>query len=74
MDILRGVRLLYWAPFNLHWVQLLLRLWDFAGENSAIPFGIVIFTTSLLAILSNIIFIRKVETVSGGSNNAETNT
>lgn len=38
-----------------------------AGENSAIPFGIVIFTTSLLAIVSYIILIRKVETLSSGN-------
>ncbi|WP_419874256.1 multidrug effflux MFS transporter [Candidatus Pristimantibacillus sp. PTI5] len=45
-----------------------------AGENSAIPFGIVIFTTSLLAIVSYIVLIRKVKTVRGRHNNVETNT
>lgn len=30
-----------------------------AGEYSAIPLGVIIFTTSLLAILSNIILIKK---------------
>lgn len=45
-----------------------------AGENSAIPFGIVIFTTGLLAIVSYIVLIRKDETVSDGNNNTETNT
>lgn len=45
-----------------------------AGEHSAIPFGIVIFTTSLLAIVSYIVLIRKAETVGDGNNNAETNT
>jgi DHA1 family bicyclomycin/chloramphenicol resistance-like MFS transporter len=44
-----------------------------AGEYSAIPFGIVIFTTSLLAIVSYIVFIRKVETV-GVVNNTKKNT
>lgn len=29
-----------------------------AGEHSAIPFGIVIFTTSVLAVLSYLVFIR----------------
>ncbi|MFF2890122.1 multidrug effflux MFS transporter [Paenibacillus sp. NPDC057967] len=33
-----------------------------AGENSAIPFGIVIFTTSVLAILSYLVFIRRART------------
>lgn len=45
-----------------------------AGENSAIPFGIVIFTTSVLAIVSYTVLIRRVKTVSGGHNNWETNT
>ncbi|RJX40474.1 Bcr/CflA family efflux MFS transporter [Paenibacillus pinisoli] len=33
-----------------------------AGEHSAIPFGIVIFTTSVLAILSHLVLIRKART------------
>ncbi|ULL14969.1 MFS transporter [Paenibacillus sp. H1-7] len=44
-----------------------------AGENSAVPFGIVILTTSLLAIVSYIVLIRKVETVSNGNSNTEIN-
>lgn len=34
-----------------------------AGENSAIPFGIIIFTTSVLAIVSYIVFIKRGETL-----------
>ncbi|CAN7612638.1 multidrug effflux MFS transporter [Paenibacillus sp. LjRoot56] len=44
-----------------------------AGEYSAIPFGIVIFTTSLLAIVSYIVLIRKAETV-GAVNSTKKNT
>jgi DHA1 family bicyclomycin/chloramphenicol resistance-like MFS transporter len=45
-----------------------------AGENSAIPFGMIMFTTSLLAICSYIVFIWKVESVTDGNNDAKTNT
>ncbi|GFZ79151.1 Bcr/CflA family drug resistance efflux transporter [Paenibacillus marchantiophytorum] len=45
-----------------------------AGEHSAIPFGIIIFTTSLLAIFSYIVLIRRVETQSDGIKKAKTNT
>ncbi|CAN7517049.1 multidrug effflux MFS transporter [Paenibacillus sp. LjRoot153] len=44
-----------------------------AGESSAIPFGIIIFTTSLLAFVSYIVLIRKVETQSDGIKKAKTN-
>ncbi|RAP76326.1 multidrug effflux MFS transporter [Paenibacillus montanisoli] len=43
-----------------------------AGENSAIPFGIVIFATSLIAIGSYMVLIRNGELVSEGQKNAET--
>ncbi|WP_157264509.1 hypothetical protein [Paenibacillus oryzisoli] len=39
-----------------------------AGEYSAIPFGIMICTTSVLAIVVYIVLIRKVETVGVVSN------
>jgi DHA1 family bicyclomycin/chloramphenicol resistance-like MFS transporter len=44
-----------------------------AGEHSAVPFGIVIFTTSLLAIVSYIVLIRKMGTQSDGIKKANTN-
>ncbi|WP_209855734.1 multidrug effflux MFS transporter [Paenibacillus aceris] len=44
-----------------------------AGEHSAVPFGIVIFTTSLLAIVSYIVLIRKIGTQSEGIKKAKTN-
>lgn len=44
-----------------------------AGENSAVPFGIVIFTTSLLAIAAYQLLIRRAETADNGRINAETN-
>ncbi|RKP53243.1 Bcr/CflA family efflux MFS transporter [Cohnella endophytica] len=41
-----------------------------AGEHSAIPFGIVMFATSILAIGSYLVFIRKEELISDGGNNS----
>ncbi|MBB3113741.1 DHA1 family bicyclomycin/chloramphenicol resistance-like MFS transporter [Paenibacillus phyllosphaerae] len=43
-----------------------------AGEHSALPFGVVIFATSVLAFAAYVLLIRKARTRSGGFKNADT--
>ncbi|POR28646.1 multidrug effflux MFS transporter [Paenibacillus polymyxa] len=45
-----------------------------AGENSAIPFGIIIFSTSLLSIITYIILVKGIKKLSGTKNSFESNT
>ncbi|QWU18010.1 MFS transporter, DHA1 family, bicyclomycin/chloramphenicol resistance protein [Paenibacillus sophorae] len=45
-----------------------------AGENSAIPFGIIIFSTSLLSIITYIVLVKGVKKLSGNKNSLESNT
>ncbi|MGG4221627.1 multidrug effflux MFS transporter [Paenibacillus jamilae] len=40
-----------------------------AGENSAIPFGIVIFSTSLLSIITYLILVKGIKKLSGTKSN-----
>ncbi|WP_424767852.1 multidrug effflux MFS transporter [Paenibacillus sp. sgz302251] len=42
-----------------------------AGENSAMPFGIIIFATSLLSIVSYIVLVQRVRTITGDKNSLE---
>ncbi|MCP3809902.1 multidrug effflux MFS transporter [Paenibacillus sp. Lou8.1] len=44
-----------------------------AGENSDIPFGIIIFSTSLLSIITYIILVKGIKKLSGGKNCFESN-
>ncbi|NEU27904.1 multidrug effflux MFS transporter [Paenibacillus polymyxa] len=45
-----------------------------AGENSAIPFGIIIFSTSVLSIITYIILVKGIKKLSGTKNSFESNT
>ncbi|WP_068617763.1 multidrug effflux MFS transporter [Paenibacillus tuaregi] len=44
-----------------------------AGENSALPFGVVIFSTSLLSIITYIVLIKGIKRLPGNKNSLNSN-
>lgn len=44
-----------------------------AGENSALPFGVVIFSTSLLSVTAYIVLIKRIKRLPGNKNSLDSN-